>query len=358
VSKLLAKFVHEVLRKGSNINLQNDMDVVLDNVVFLYGYIQQKDVFERIYQQYLGHRLLLGTVKSVHKEKYMIATLKTKCGYQWTNKLEGMFTDVDNSRTLTAKFKKAHKKIPIDLSVTVCTQAFWPDATPGSYSLPSNLQSVLDKFTAYYQVENKRRSLQYRMDEGTAVCTVQFSPKVTRDVELSSYMMMILMLFNGRPPRQPMTFKEMQTLLKVPQQDLASHLLSLSHPKTKILLKKPNTRKLEDDHMFLINAQYFSNVRLVRVPVYVTAAQLFQKGKKDDTDREIERRHILDAAIVRIMKTRKTYRHNELIAEVVEQVKARFLPKPVDIKKRIESLIETDYMKRDTNDRNIYLYLA
>lgn len=49
VSKLLAKFVNDVLKKGSKVSVK-DIEATLDNVVFLYGYISEKDVFERDYQ--------------------------------------------------------------------------------------------------------------------------------------------------------------------------------------------------------------------------------------------------------------------------------------------------------------------
>jgi cullin-4 len=64
----------------------------------------------------------------------------------------------------------------------------------------------------------------------------------------------------------------------------------------------------------------------------------------------------VDAAIVRIMKMRKTLTHNQLISECVSQLK--FPIKPADIKKRIESLIDRDYLARDEQVANQYNYLA
>jgi cullin-4 len=56
------------------------------------------------------------------------------------------------------------------------------------------------------------------------------------------------------------------------------------------------------------------------------------------------------------MKARKTILHQQLIPQVVEQLKVP--AQPTDVKKRIESLIEREYMERDAKDRNRYNYLA
>ena len=48
----------------------------------------------------------------------------------------------------------------------------------------------------------------------------------------------------------------------------------------------------------------------------------------------------VQACIVRIMKDRKRCGHNDLINEVTRQLSSRFHPNPLDIKKRIENLIE------------------
>lgn len=64
----------------------------------------------------------------------------------------------------------------------------------------------------------------------------------------------------------------------------------------------------------------------------------------------------MDAAIVRIMKARKNLAHTLLMSELFSQVK--FPASPVDLKKRIESLIERDYLERDPNKPGDYRYLA
>ena len=85
------------------------------------------------------------------------------------------------------------------------------------------------------------------------------------------------------------------------------------------------------------------------------------KETKEEHDKTVEgisrdRLYLIDAVLVRIMKARKTILHQQLIPQVLEQIKVPALP--ADVKHRIESLIEREYMERDSKDRNRYNYLA
>jgi len=69
-----------------------------------------------------------------------------------------------------------------------------------------------------------------------------------------------------------------------------------------------------------------------------------------------DRQYEVDAIIVRLMKARKKLTHNQLMGEIFSQLK--FSATMSDIKKRIESLIERDYLERDKDDNASYNYLA
>ena len=56
--------------------MQNlELEKTMDNVVTLYGYIRDKDIFERDYQTYLSSRLLQDLSESEHAEKSMIGMI-------------------------------------------------------------------------------------------------------------------------------------------------------------------------------------------------------------------------------------------------------------------------------------------
>ena len=58
-------------------------------------------------------------------------------------------------------------------------------------------------------------------------------------------------------------------------------------------------------------------------------------------------------------RQRKELNHQKLIAEVIQQLTARFKPDVNMVKKRIESLMEREYLERiDEREPAAYRYLA
>ena len=70
-----------------------------------------------------------------------------------------------------------------------------------------------------------------------------------------------------------------------------------------------------------------------------------------------DRSHAVDAALVRIMKSRKRMMINELRVEVVTLMQ-NFKPDIVLINKRLDNLIEREYMEKDKNDDKWLIYKA
>lgn len=83
-----------------------------------------------------------------------------------------------------------------------------------------------------------------------------------------------------------------------------------------------------------------------------------EESEKTQTAIDSDRKHYLDAAIVRIMKAKKTMGHQPLITATIDSVKAHFAPDVRMIKERIEQLIEQEYMRRDEDQENVYVYVA
>ncbi|ROT67021.1 putative cullin-3 [Penaeus vannamei] len=176
-------------------------------------------------------------------------------------------------------------------------------------------------------------------------------------IQVSTYQMVILMLFNTR---DKLTYEEIQNETDIPDRDLVRALqsLALGKPAQRVLVKSPKTKEMESSHEFTVNDSFTS--KLYRVKIQAVAAKGESEPERKETRSKVDedRKHEIEAAIVRIMKARRRMTHNNLVAEVTDQLKSRFLPSPILIKKRIESLIEREYLARTPEDRKIYSYVA
>lgn len=102
-----------------------------------------------------------------------------------------------------------------------------------------------------------------------------------------------------------------------------------------------------------------ANIRVNFVPAPAVKKKTTEATADDQAlAKEIkqERGMIIDANIVKIMKTRKTETHQNLIQGVLHNI-SMFQAQPAQIKQRIESLIEREYMKRDEKNKGTYIYL-
>lgn len=368
----LSLFIDEKLKKGAKGLSEQEIEIVLDKTMVLFRYLQEKDVFERYYKQHLAKRLLLNKSVSDDAEKNMISKLKTECGCQFTLKLEGMFKDMSLSNTMNDDFRTHINNsnielMGVDLTVRVLTTGYWPTQTvSANCNIPAAPRQAFEAFKRFYLACHSGRQLTLQPQMGAADLNAVFylkkdgqADKVPKKhiISVSTYQMCILMLFNKK---DKITYEDISQETDIPEKDLLRALQSLALGKVgqRILTKEPKVKEIEPSHNFSINDQFTS--KLFRVKIQTVSSKGESEPERKETRQKVDedRKHEIEAAIVRIMKARKKLQHNVLVTEVIEQLKARFIPSPVVIKKRIESLIEREYLARSTEDRKVYTYLA
>eukprot|EP00456_Euglypha_rotunda_P000958 TRINITY_DN10166_c0_g1_i3.p1 TRINITY_DN10166_c0_g1~~TRINITY_DN10166_c0_g1_i3.p1 ORF type:complete len:346 (+),score=37.27 TRINITY_DN10166_c0_g1_i3:149-1039(+) len=296
----------------------------------------------------------------------MISELKGECGHQYTSRLEGMFKDMDLSKNAMQNFKsfraKGGRSGGPELSVTVLTTGFWPIPTVPKCILPKLATQLADEFAAFYVHKHSGRRLAWQTNLGTAEVRANFEGG-KKDLLVHTYQMSILMLYNGSTS---FTYAELKKATNIPDSELERHLLSLAHPKVRVLRKTPNNKTIGSEHVFAWNTQYTSKLKRIKIPLLSAKATEKKTTSGSGTPAESDlpdsvleaRKNRVEAALVRVMKARKVLEHNNLIAEVTKQLAPRFTVEPPFIKKRIESLIDREYIERDKENRRVYHYLA
>ncbi|CAL8994535.1 unnamed protein product, partial [Prunus brigantina] len=356
--EFISLFVDDKLRKGLKGVSEEDVEIILDKVMMLFRYLQEKDVFEKYYKQHLAKRLLSGKTVSDDAERSLIVKLKTECGYQFTSKLEGMFTDMKTSQDTMQGFYASHPELGDGptLTVQVLTTGSWPTQPSVTCNLPSEMSALCEKFRSYYLGTHTGRRLSWQTNMGTADIKASFGKGQKHELNVSTYQMCVLMLFNNA---ERLSYKEIEQATEIPAVDLKRCLQSMACVKGKnVLRKEPMSKDIGEDDAFFVNDKFTS--KLYKVKIGTVVAQKESEPEKQETRQRVEedRKPQIEAAIVRIMKSRRALDHNNIISEVTKQLQSRFLANPTEIKKRIESLIERDFLERDNIDRKLYRYLA
>lgn len=131
-------------------------------------------------------------------------------------------------------------------------------------------------------------------------------------------------------------------------------LQSLACARHKILTKHPKGREVNDTDEFSFNASFKDDKYRLKIN-QIQQKETPEEAKETTKKVLLDRQSHLQLVIVRILKSRKTIKHQELVMEVVSSLKERFQVEPAEIKKAIDILIEQEYMERVGRDTYNYL---
>lgn len=351
--ELLAKYCDSLLKKGSkSADNGGEIEALLDGVMVVFKYLEDNDVFQKFYSKMLAKRLVNANSASDDAESSMISKLKQTCGYEWTSKFQRMFQDMGVSKDLMAKFNtKVTNKAIKDFSMMVLTSGSWPFTQQAEVlTLPATLESCCEKFKMFYNQQHQGRVLKwlFHLSKGELVTSYTLNPKTKKPMpytlQANTNQMAILMQYNSA---DSFTRDDLAAVTGITADQLKPIMAVLE--KTKLIKK--------DGDRYVLNMD-FKNKKIkvnINVPIKAEAkAESDQMHKTIDEDRKM----LIQATIVRIMKTRKRLNHTTLMTESIGQLTSRFKPKVSMIKKCVDILIDKEYLERVEGKKDEYNYLA
>lgn len=383
--ELLARFVDMLLKKSGKIQIatENEVDGLLSDVMTVFKFIEDKDVFQTFYSKMLAKRLIHATSTNEDWEGSMIAKLRQSCGFEYTSKLQRMFQDMSLSRDLLDEFRKWAEQEKagssdvksylggVDFTILVLATGSWPLQPPTtSFNIPSALEECEQAFFEFYGGKHSGRKLNWlhQLSKGEVKTNYLKSNRAGYTFQVSTYQMGVLMLFNEESTEEhtavkgtkggiaALTAEDIKEQTQLTDGAMRATLLSLVKAKVLIMKPKPSAQ-IQPDNVFVLNGLFRS--KRTKVNINIPVPQQVRE-ENDATHKAVEedRKLAIQAAIVRIMKARRRLEHANLMSEVVSQLQARFQPKIVMIKKCIDMLIEKEYLERVDGQKDMYDYLA
>ena len=308
-----------------------------------------KDAFEGRHRGLAATRLLDGVfgggadlARALAAERALVATLEAECGASYVAKLEGMCKDAAAAAGGAAGPGAAAAGAG-DLEVLVLTAGYWPPAPPCALAPPPALAEMERAFEASYVAERKGRRLAWRPDLGRADVAADYGgARATLDATLAQALLLVA-LDGGAA----LSAGAAAAAAGLDPGDAARALASLA---------AANVVAADGGGAYAANAAFPGRGR-VRLPA--PAAPSGADGGAGDVEAKAareDRQYAVDATIVRVMKARKTLSHAALLGDVFAQLKRP--ASTADVKARVESLIEREYLERDPRDAGVYNYLA
>lgn len=316
-----------------------ELDRQLDQALELFRFIEGKDTFEAFYKKDLARRLLMGRSASQDAERSMLAKLRTECGASFTHNLEQMFKDQELAKDEMLAYKQwcdasTERRSPIDLQVMILSAAAWPSYPDVQVNLPDVVASQTERFDTFYKNKHTGRVLSWKQALAHCVLKAKF-PKGAKELLVSGYQAVVLMAFNSVPDDGFLAYEQISKTTGLKNSDLGRTLQSLACGKVRVLSKHPKGKEVKPTDTFSFNAAFSDpkyRIKINQIQHKETKAENKATHERVAQDRRFE----TQAAIVRIMKSRKQMTHPELQAEVINMTKKRGSVEPAAIKKEIE----------------------
>ena len=301
--ELLSKHADTLLKRSTKSTEEDDMEKQLNQVMTVFKYIEDKDVFNKFYSKTLAKRLVMGTSASGDAETSMISKLKDASGFEYTNKLQRMFQDMQTSKDLNSAFEdwqttnldEADRKNVIDAYYNILGTGFWPlqpSTTP--FAPPQEIVRTYERFQNFYLTKHGGRKLTWlwHLCKGEIRANYVKMAKVPYTFQVSTYQMGILLLFNDS---DTVSYDDIGEATKCSKETLDPSIAIMV--KAKVITPKPEGAGQESGTTYTLNYGFKNKKIKVNLNIAIKAEQ---KQEVEDTHKTIEedRKMLMQVSII------------------------------------------------------------
>eukprot|EP00762_Andalucia_godoyi_P002799 ANDGO_04496.mRNA.1 Cullin-1 len=349
-SELLAGFCDALLRRRYRDIDDVAFDKFVDNLIACYAYLSNKDLFISFYQNGLARRLL-STTPTDDVEAGVLLKFKEKYGSSLTSRMEGMLQDRVVSMEYNERFSEwlrgagSNHAFSFGFSCQVLRNGCWPQFEPSTLTPSAEVMSAMEAFTQFYKTIRDRAILTYKHSLGQVVLKVNFT-KGDKEVTMSPEQACICLLFNDSAT---LTLDAVATALSLQIDTVKRNISAMTDSQYKVFSRTGDA--------YSFNAGFWTAARKFVLPAVRTKSTKDERASVAKNVQE-DRKFVTDAIIVRVMKSKRRLRYQELLQETMRHCGARFAAEVRLTKACVESLIEREYLERDPQDSDFLLYKA
>ncbi|KRY40897.1 Cullin-1 [Trichinella spiralis] len=322
--ELLARYCDILLKKSPKNPEEAEVESLLNKVMVVFKFIEDKDIFQKFYIRLFAKRLVNQLSASEDTEASMISKLKEACGFEYTSKLQRMFTDIAVSKSITDRFHEYEAKCKIEgvqTNVMVLSSGAWPFQASFNFNIPAPVETYTGRKLSWLFNCSRVEMAAHCYDRNYTLLTSAYQAAVLEQFNYSPKCM-LLQLFEATNIRLDLLQQVIGQLIKF-------NVLGAKIGDSVIDVKDSNDDG--EDALGFDSVIFLGDFRSRKVRVDLTKvslkAEISQEHETVEKNVDEDRRLLIQACIVRTMKMRKALNHNQLISEVISQLSSRFTPR-------------------------------
>lgn len=253
--ELLAKYCDSILKKSKTNQRDKGLNELLNEIITVFNFIDDKDIFQTFYRRMLAKRLINQSSVSDEDEALMISKLRETAGPEYINKLQRMFQDISVSNDLNDKYREHQKDSDnaskkVGFNIQVLSNNAWPvSGTQVSFNVPDEIEKSTKHFNDFYKNVHANRKLTwlYSLSKGEMVTNYLQDRCI---LGVSIYQMAVLQQFNDA---DSLTIGKLIENTGITQEYLVQVLQNLLKSK---LLKCSDENKLTTESVIELNLKF------------------------------------------------------------------------------------------------------
>jgi cullin-4 len=341
VADYLSRYIDHILTLSDT--EENYIIKKIDEFVTIFKHIDAKDMFESFFIKRLANRLLYNLTSTTNGEKYLIEKLRSECGNVFVTKSEEMLSDIKTSADLTLNTEINFSQIKFNFYVLSTNS--WPVNKIVTGHVSDDINCLHKEFLTQNKSKFGGKALKWHLP----YCSGEIKYFINnKNITIEANGVQCAVLSKFTKSRSEISIKDLLKLTLIEKDDLLSCLNSLTKSFPILIYDKiTDTYKL--------NTSFVPSKTHLIINDFASKEETSLEEIREVEERNWEdRKHVLDALIMKTLKAKKQMKIHEIIHSVLDLVK--FPCEISSVNERIKSLSTGGYLVKDEKDSEMVRY--
>jgi Cullin family/Cullin protein neddylation domain len=253
------------------------------------------------------------------------------------------------------------KLAKIEMDFKIVSFTFWqvsPTARTMFNLFPQQVNTMQGLFSNFYRCKFNERVLVWLHNIGGAVVTIVTSSG-RKELHVTKLQAFVCMLLNDR---SKITLEEVKNKSLLPSEEVLLEIVGLVCSDVLVVENKSKKDVLQANTLQPLD-RLMINPNAEKLRSHVKVKQMKPKDKeKSDNDQAVDnqftglKKNVLESTIMKILKSEKRAKFEELTQKTIALVSSRFSLNQKEMLEALQGLLNKEYIERDSYYPNVFIY--